>query len=493
MKEKAIPTGLFSYALLLSMVFWTGCELPADFDRKNPNDAGSINYLPSNEGLQRVEHVVIDRNIVQLTWPQIFGVTRYEIRRKKSTSSQYNLIHETESFKDTAWTDQVLEADVYQYRVDAIARSDSSLKLESELVLSGFVNNLDLKFDKSGGFAVRSSAFGMSISEKEFLLYHPQNFSRKPVFSLLDLESGTWELKEFENLTAIRNISHQSDISPVGNNAFFSVNRFNQEQNFIGILCEIHKGICTEIGQELVDATKNLEMARFAQLQNGKLLFTVRTKFSPLRNAAYILDPKTRAITGINPPLDDMVPFTLNTLKNGNVIGCLKTTQCQVYDAEQQNWSYVAPSPFLREEHAFNSLTLSNGSVAFLDGFDNEDARVQLYFPDSDSWEELPRTKYPTHDIHYNRFVHPIQQPGENQLMVLTEMNEVRYRSFEYSLEIYDFEKESWSKVFRLPDYVEYIYNLIEIEPGAYLITYDTGNYGEEEYGSPKSALFYTE
>lgn len=479
--------------ILIAAIFIFSCENPGNFQRTNPSDPGSLDFVPQVGALEKVEPRTINRNIIELVWPQVYEVSRYKIYRQSKSSSEFTLIHETDDFRDTTYVDQVPDLDHYLYKVEAIAKNSSILPMESNWVISNFVNGPELTSDE---FTIRfsdSETFSMKLSESEILIHHIQSSDETPIFSVLNLESGFWEIKEFDDLASNNEYVHASDIYSVNNSQFLVIEDMRYDQTHLGFVCTVASNECAVVGDTLPPESSGFGQSKFAKLQDNSILITLSMRGTATRNPAYIFNPSSNILSETTPPLDGLVPITLSTLDNGNVLGCRlingdpDITNCQIYNVQTETWHYVSSPPLSGNDlrgGGFNSLTLIDGSVFFLDGYESKAAQAQIYDPATDSWEIIPPNEYSTHRISYDDFVDPIHQLSDGTVMVITEINS-KY-PYRYYLEVFNLNTFKWVHTFELPAYVERVYSMIEIDTDTYLITFR-----DEDWGKPRSAIFY--
>tara|TARA_R110000868_G_scaffold408293_7_gene691114 strand:+ start:74280 stop:75785 length:1506 start_codon:yes stop_codon:yes gene_type:complete len=495
---------IIKISLLILLWASTGnCRNPTSetFQRNSPSDPGSQNFDPSLQLSSDLKVQLQELNMFRVSWPPIFGVEKYQLLRNEYESNNFELLWETNTYSDTTYIDALSVSGSYSYLIKYISTDDDTLSLQSDYLLSNWIEGPDLSFNTDENSIYLGLSYAMKTGVQSALVHFLSSDSNAPIFSKIDLITNNWEIIQFDNLITSSDIPRTNDFVLVNDSKFLIVNKFQSTQNYLGYLCTIENATCSQFGNTSFDNNDTIRRTASTLLPDGRIiLIGGETVVSRKMNFAFIFDPTDDSVIKISPPKNTMVPNTLSLLKDGNVIACSGSPEigalpsCQNYNLITNSWSNSnsIPEPF----YNMSSSILNDDRILFLDdNFYRDDGNnVWILNSELNSWVKAAPTNFGTEYIFHGEFVNSLQKTPNGDIVTLTEIpfNNDLYRFSEIAVEVFNPDLNEWGKIYFLPKHVKFIYNFIKLDQNRFLITYSSRGFphSSESY-MPKSAIIY--
>tara|TARA_R110002096_G_scaffold52042_6_gene135761 strand:- start:3276 stop:4763 length:1488 start_codon:yes stop_codon:yes gene_type:complete len=493
----------FKNALLYTsffLILLINCKSPTSNEiiRINPNDPFSQNFDPKLAFNSTFEVSALDLNTIKVSWPQVIGIKKYELFRKTPYQSSFNLIYEESNDADTTYIDTVPETGNYSYKINYISHNADTLSFISNTILSSWIEGPKFSLDVNEIRISPSQSFSMKTGENSAMIHYLRPNSQTPILTKLNLENNEWNIIAYGDLGATEDWVRSDDFYRIDNNRFIIIKKFTRQQSNLGYVCEISPNSCSKIGTNTLHEDANFRYISFTNLNDGRILFTGgEVTWTLLNSFAFIFDPESNSVVKISSPLNKMIPETLTSLKNGNVLGCQlgieidSSPVCQIYNIQTDKWSSTSsiPEPFFE----MNSILLDEQRVLFISGGNISTPKYNAWIYDSElnTWEPTNSPTFSTQRINFSSFTNSLERTEKGNIVAITHSNDEQnqYGKANYFLEEYSPESNTWINIYMLPDYVKSIFNFIKIDSGKYLITYNKGQYPAEPY----TAVIYIE
>lgn len=459
--------------LIISSLAFIRCDDVNEFPRSNPSDPYNEDFIPIPNSEEKLDLVLTDIHQFKITWPQYVGVSKYNLFRKRLIESDYELISQFESYRDTTYIDKVKFSGSYKYKIEIIPRNNNKKILESNTWSSNIIE-IDTLYTS---YKLGAPIYTQINDNNDLFMVRRRSYSKTPYFGLYNLNTNI--SKEFTFSSYYFNHGYYiraHHIYPLTNNKvlIFFVYRsraggWGSKQQFLGLVCNTISYNCVEVGKNNLPYDERLDYMSFARINEKEILITsARIQGSSFRgNIAFKLNIQNQTLVEITPPNNNFVPTSLENFKNEMILACSDMSsesgrkKCQLFNNKNNDWTNAVglPQPMI----STGSVVLENNDILLYGSYEKDMKVGFIYKSLSETWSQTAPSENDVlgykpstgASIAYYSFDDPLVKTSDNKVLALTvgheESNSTGVISDQYFIEVYNTESDEWENIFLLP------------------------------------------